>query len=81
MEAPETAGRLDLRGTPCPMNFVKTKLALEEMGPGEVLEVILDEGEPMRNVPRAVKEEGHRIVRVEPLDGGAAFSLFIRRGE
>jgi len=63
------------------MNFVKTKLALEEMGPGEVLEVILDEGEPMRNVPRAVKEEGHRVVRVEPLDGGAAFSLFIRRGE
>lgn len=61
--------RIDLSGVICPMNFVKTKLKLEEMGEGQVLEVILDDGEPIRNVPRAVKEEGHEILKVEKIDG------------
>ena len=69
--------RLDLRGVLCPINFVKTKLKLEEMRSGEVLEIILDEGEPIGNVPRSVKEEGHRIVRVENM--GEAFKLFIKK--
>lgn len=56
---------LDLRGVICPINFVKTKLKLEEMAVGQVLEVTLDDGEPMRNVPRSVKAEGHKIIRVE----------------
>lgn len=66
---------LDLRGTPCPMNWVKTKLTLEEMQPGQVLEVLLDEGDAVRNVPRTVKAEGHKIVRVTPLETG--FQLLI----
>jgi len=49
--------KLDLRGIICPMNFVKTKLKLEEMQSGQILEVILDDGEPVRNVPGSVKEE------------------------
>jgi len=69
--------RLDLRGVLCPINFVKTKLKLEEMRSGEVLEIILDEGEPIGNVPRSVKEEGHRIVRVEKME--EAFKLFIKK--
>ncbi len=60
---------IDLRGTICPMNYVKTKLKLEELQPGEWLEVILDEGEPMRNVPRSVKDDGHKIVSVTHMDG------------
>ncbi len=56
---------LDLEGVVCPNNFVKTKLKLEEMREGEILEVILDDGEPIKNVPRAVKEEGHEILEVE----------------
>ena len=59
---------LDLEGIPCPNNFVKTKLKLEAMNEGETLEVVLDDGEPIRNVPRAVKEEGHQILRVEKID-------------
>jgi tRNA 2-thiouridine synthesizing protein A len=55
---------LDLRGTICPINFVKTKLKLEELSSGDILEVLLDEGEPIRNVPRSVKEEGHRILNI-----------------
>lgn len=58
---------LDLKNTPCPMNFVKVKLKLEEMSSGEVLEILLDEGDPITNVTASVKEEGHQILKVEPL--------------
>ncbi|MFC1482681.1 sulfurtransferase TusA family protein [Candidatus Margulisiibacteriota bacterium] len=70
---------IDLKGVPCPMNFVKTKVALEEIEPGEMLEVILDEGEPMINVPRSVKEEGHKIIKVIP--DGNTFHLIIEKGK
>lgn len=69
---------IDLRGVLCPMNFVKTKLKLEEMETGQVLEVFLDDGEPMRSVPRSVKEEGHKIVLVENI--GKAYKLLIKKG-
>ena len=59
---------LDLKGVPCPMNFVKTKLKLEEMNPGAVLEVILDDGDPIANVTGSVKEEGHKILKVEQIN-------------
>jgi len=59
---------LDLKGTPCPMNFVKTKLKLEEMNVDEVLEVILDDGDPIKNVTGSVKEEGHKILKVEKIN-------------
>ncbi|MEW6087345.1 MAG: sulfurtransferase TusA family protein [bacterium] len=60
--------KLDLRGVLCPMNFVKTVLKLEEMTENEVLEVLLDDGDPVVNVPRSVKEEGHEVVGVEKLE-------------
>lgn len=59
---------LDLKGIPCPMNFVKTKLELEGMAIGEVLEVILDDGDPIQNVSGSVKEEGHKIIKVEKIN-------------
>lgn len=59
---------LDLRGVACPNNFVKAKLKLEDMGLGEALEVIIDDGEPIRNVPRALKEEGHKILKAEKIN-------------
>jgi len=69
---------IDLRGVLCPMNFVKTKLKLEEMETGQVLEVFLDDGEPMRSVPRSIKEEGHKVVQVENM--GKAYKLLIKKG-
>lgn len=69
--------RLNLRGIACPMNYVKTKLKLEEMQPGQILEVVVDDGEAIQNVPRSVKEEGHQIIKVEKLDG--AFKLLIKK--
>ncbi len=59
---------LDLKGVPCPMNFVKIKLKLEDMSSGEVLEVVLDDGDPIANVSASVKDEGHRILRVEKIN-------------
>lgn len=70
---------LDLRGTLCPLNFVKTKLKLEEMEEGQVLDVILDDGEPMRNVPRSVKQEGHKVIDVKLLEDGC-YRITVRRG-
>ena len=57
---------IDLHGVACPMNLVKTKVALESIAAGEILEVILDEGEAILNVPRSLKEEGHKILKVIP---------------
>lgn len=60
---------LDLRGVLCPINFVKTKLKLEAMDEGAILEVILDPGDPIQNVPKSIKEEGHKIVEVKREEG------------
>lgn len=70
---------LDLKGVACPINFVKTKLKLEEMQDGEILELIIDDGEPMQNVPRSIKEEGHKIIKVEKLPDNS-FRLLIKKG-
>jgi len=69
--------KIDLRGVLCPINFVKTKLKLEMMDSGQVLEVILDDGEPIRSVPRSIKEEGHKVVKVENIEG--AYRLLIKK--
>ena len=56
--------RIDITNDICPMTFVKTKLKLETMNAGEVLEVTLREGEPLSNVPKSVKEDGHKVVSI-----------------
>ena len=58
---------LDLTGVACPMNFVKTKLKLETMPAGEKLAVILDDGEPIENVPRSLEEQGQKVLEQERL--------------
>ncbi|MBI5492227.1 MAG: sulfurtransferase TusA family protein [Deltaproteobacteria bacterium] len=70
---------LDLRGVMCPINFVKTKLKLETMEEGEVLELVIDDGEPIQNVPKSIKEEGHKIVEVKKEKEGF-FRLKIQKG-
>ncbi|MBI2304681.1 MAG: sulfurtransferase TusA family protein [Chloroflexi bacterium] len=79
MDQTTEENRLDLRGVLCPMNFVHTKLKLEEMAEGQTLEVILDDGEAMRNVPRNVKADGHHILSVHKLPDNS-YKLLIRRG-
>lgn len=59
---------LDLRGVICPYNFVKTKLKLETMEAGQVLAVVLDDGDPIKNVPRSVSDDGHTVLFQERID-------------
>jgi sulfite reductase (ferredoxin) len=61
----------DLRGVACPLNYVKTKLKLEMMDAGEQLEVWLDAGEPIKNVPLSLKNDGHKLLVQEPLQAAA----------
>lgn len=67
----------DLRGVACPMNFVKTKMELSKMAPGERLEVWLDGGEPIENVPGSVKAEGHIVL--SQTQGNGYWSLLIQK--
>ncbi|MGF1498017.1 MAG: sulfurtransferase TusA family protein [Elainellaceae cyanobacterium] len=69
--------RLDLRGTPCPINFVRTKLHLEKMAPGALLEVWLDPGEPIEQVPDSLTMEGYRVESIE--DRSEFFTIQVRR--
>jgi len=71
--------QLDLSGVACPMNFVKTKLQLEEMDAGQVLEVIIDDGAPKDNVPRSVESEGHKILELVKTPNGH-YKLVIEKG-
>ena len=69
--------QLDLRGTPCPLNFVRTKLRLEQMTPGTLLEVWLDPGEPIEQVPDSLAMAGYPIEAVE--ERTDYFALKVRR--
>ncbi len=61
---------LDLSGVACPMNFVKTKIRLSAMPVGALLDVILDDGQPIANVPASLEEQGQRIVEKRHLPDG-----------
>ena len=69
--------QMDLRGTPCPLNFVRTKLKLEQMAPGSLLEVWLDSGEPIEQVPDSLAMEGYPIEQIE--DRSGFFAIQVRR--
>ena len=58
----------DFRGVACPMNFVKTKIELSTMQSGQLLEILLDDGQPIQNVPGSVRQEGHEVLSTEKVD-------------
>jgi tRNA 2-thiouridine synthesizing protein A len=74
------AQKLDLTGEVCPYTFVKTKLALEEMAPGELLEVTVDHAPAVENVPRSVENRGHEVLRVQE-HGDGDWTIIVRRKE
>jgi TusA-related sulfurtransferase len=76
----ETTGAvLDISNEICPMTFVRTRLALDRMAPGEILLVKLRGSEPVRNVPRSAQEQGHEVLSQEELADGSVL-LKLRRG-
>ncbi len=75
---PRPDATLDLRGTPCPLNFVRTKLKLQQMSVGELLEVWLDAGEPVEQVPDSLCSSGFQVEKLEET-AEEYFLLHVRR--
>jgi molybdopterin/thiamine biosynthesis adenylyltransferase/TusA-related sulfurtransferase len=71
---------LDITREVCPMTYVRTKLQLEALSPGDVLEVLLAGEEPLKNVPRSARDEGHEVLSVNPQPGGSWRLLLRKRG-
>jgi TusA-related sulfurtransferase len=61
---------IDLRGVSCPTNFVKAKLALEDLDNGTTVLILLDDGEPVKNVPRSLKADGHKLIGLKQTEEG-----------
>jgi TusA-related sulfurtransferase len=76
---PDPTAVLDLRGTPCPLNFIRSKLALEKLDFGAWLQVELDAGEPEQMVASGLREAGHRV-EGQPREGGGVRLLIQRLG-
>ena len=76
----EVDDTIDITDVTCPVTFVKTKVALEELDDGQILQVHLNDGEPKENVPRSVAEEGHEILKLVD-NGDGTFELYIKKVE
>ena len=69
---------VDITDVVCPVTFVKAKVALEELNEGEVLAIKLNGGEPVQNVPRSIKEEGHQILKLNDNQDGT-YTLIVKK--
>ena len=69
---------IDITDVNCPVTFVKTKVALEELDEGQILRVHLNNGEPKENVPRSVADEGHVVLSLED-NGDGTSELYIKK--
>ena len=76
----EVTDEVDITDKVCPLTFVKAKVAIEELEDGEVLAVRMNDGEPVQNVPRSIKEEGHQILKLED-NGDDTFTLIVKKVE
>lgn len=70
---------IDITDVVCPITFVKTKVAIEDLDDGQILEVRMNEGEPIQNVPRSLKDEGHKVLELND-NGDGTFNLFVEKG-
>lgn len=70
---------LDITDVVCPMTFVKTKVALEDLDDGQILELRLNDGEPIQNLPRSLKDDGHKILELANNDDGT-FTIWVEKG-
>jgi tRNA 2-thiouridine synthesizing protein A len=71
---------LDITTETCPMTFVRTRLALDRMAPGQVLRVALRGDEPRRNVPRTATEQGHAVLAQQEAGDGVLHLLIRKKG-
>ncbi len=69
---------IDITREICPMTFVKTKIQLDKMEKGQVLEVVLREGEPLANVPKSAEQDGHKVLDISK-DDDRVYKILIER--
>ena len=69
---------VDITAVVCPTTFVKAKVALEELDEGQILSIKLNDGEPVQNVPRSIKEEGHKILKLTD-NGDGTYNLIVEK--
>ena len=74
----EVDDTVDITDVNCPVTFVKTKVALEELDDGQILQVHLNDGEPVQNVPRSIKDEGHQVLKLVDNEDGT-YELYIKK--
>lgn len=72
--------QVDITDVVCPVTFVKAKVALEELDDGQILAVKMNAGEPVQNVPRSIKEEGHQILKLVKNED-ETYTLFVRKSD
>lgn len=70
--------KVDITDVVCPTTFVKAKVALEELDDGQILSIKLNDGEPVQNVPRSIKEEGHQILKLNDNEDGT-YELIVKK--
>jgi TusA-related sulfurtransferase len=70
--------QVDITDKVCPLTFVKAKVSLDELEDGEVLAIRMNDGEPVQNVPRSIKEEGHQILKLADNEDGT-YTLYVRK--
>jgi TusA-related sulfurtransferase len=76
----EVDDTVDITDVVCPVTFVKAKVALEELDDGQILAVRMNDGEPVQNVPRSIKEEGHQILKLNDNEDGT-YTLIVKKIE
>ena len=69
---------VDITDVVCTVTFVKAKVALEELDEGQILAIKLNDGEPVQNVPRSIKEEGHQVLKLNNNDDGT-YTLIVKK--
>jgi TusA-related sulfurtransferase len=79
MESSQIKREIDLRGEVCPYTFVKSKLILEEIEPGELMKVVVDFAPAATNIPRSMTNEGHEVLEVSQIKS-TEWKIVIRKG-
>ncbi|MBQ3826234.1 MAG: sulfurtransferase TusA family protein [Spirochaetaceae bacterium] len=69
---------VDITDKVCPLTFVKAKVALEELEDGEILAIRMNDGEPVQNVPRSLKDEGHQVLELND-NGDETYTLYVQK--
>ena len=71
--------KLDITKEHCPMTFVKTKIQLSKLQVGDILEVLVTEGEPLENIPRSTEEQGYKVLSVAPAEVKGTHLIVIQK--